>query len=415
MDRKIPIEEIRRRRRKLWLRLGVITATIITILIMIILLSRPQVSRDDIKIAIVDRGDIEPSVAASGIVVPSTEEMVICPINSQILEVLHHSGDAVEAGTPLLRLNTQKAQDEYKKSFDQLQMQHSQLERLKINNRTYLDDLNMKVKVTSMELDRLEAELRNEQYLDSLGSGTHDKVKEAQFSCHTKRLQLEQLQQQLANERLVKAADEHEKQLEINIASRNLAEIKRTLDDAAIRSPRNAIITYIVDEVGAQVSQGSKIAVVSDLSHFKIDATIADAYSEYVSPGGKVTAKMGSDILEGIVGSVTPLSKDGVISFTINLKENNHPRLRSGLKTDVFVINSIKENILRLPNASYYVGPGNYSLFVVDSDNNLTQRTVTLGECSHDYVEVIDGLNQGDNVVISNMQQFINNKTITLK
>lgn len=229
MDRKIPIEEIRRRRRKLWLRLGVITATIITILIMIILLSRPQVSRDDIKIAIVDRGDIEPSVAASGIVVPSTEEMVICPINSQILEVLHHSGDAVEAGTPLLRLNTQNAQDEYKKSFDQLQMQHSQLERLKINNRTYLDDLNMKVKVTSMELDRLEAELRNEQYLDSLGSGTHDKVKEAQFSCHTKRLQLEQLQQQLANERLVKAADEHEKQLEINIASRNLAEIKRPL------------------------------------------------------------------------------------------------------------------------------------------------------------------------------------------
>lgn len=415
MDRKIPIEEIRRRRRKLWLRLGVITASIITILIMIILLSRPQVSRDDIKIAIVDRGDIEPSVAASGIVVPSTEEMVICPINSQILEVLHHSGDAVEAGTPLLRLNTQNAQDEYQKSFDQLQMQHSQLERLKINNRTYLDDLNMKVKVTSMELDRLEAELRNEQYLDSLGSGTHDKVKEAQFSCHTKRLQLEQLQQQLANERLVKAADEHEKQLEINIASRNLAEIKRTLDDAAIRSPRNAIITYIVDEVGAQVSQGSKIAVVSDLSHFKIDATIADAYSEYVSPGGKVTAKMGSDILEGIVGSVTPLSKDGVISFTINLKENNHPRLRSGLKTDVFVINSIKENILRLPNTSYYVGPGNYSLFVVDSDNNLTQRTVTLGECSHDYVEVIDGLNQGDNVVISNMQQFINNKTITLK
>ena len=104
MDRKIPIEEIRRRRRKLWLRLGVITATIITILIMIILLSRPQVSRDDIKIAIVDRGDIEPSVAASGIVVPSTEEMVICPINSQILEVLHHSGDAVEACVSTLKM-----------------------------------------------------------------------------------------------------------------------------------------------------------------------------------------------------------------------------------------------------------------------------------------------------------------------
>ena len=414
MDRQIPIEEIKRRRIKRFLRIAIASVAVIALILTFTSLSRNSVKRDQIKIAVVDCGDIEPSVAASGIVVPSIEEMIICPINSQILEVLHHSGDAVEAGTPLLRLDTQSAQIDYQKSVDQLQMQQSQFERLKINNRTYLDDLSMKVKVAAMKLDRLEAELRNERYLDSLGSGTHDKVKEAEFSCKTSRLELEQLRQQLSNEKLIKAADEREKQLEINIASRNLAEIKRTLDDAAIRSPRNAIITYIMDEVGAQVSQGSKIAVVSDLSHFKINGSIADIYSEYVTAGGKVTVKIGNDNLIGTIGSVTPLSKDGKISFTVNLAEDNHQRLRSGLKADVHVVNSIKENVLRLPNSNYYVGPGEYTLFVFNGDDTLVPRIVHLGECSYDKVEVIDGLNAGDRVVISDMKQFKDAKSITV-
>lgn len=412
MDRQIPIEEIKRRRIKRFLRIAIASVAVIALILTFTSLSRNSVKRDQIKIAVVDCGDIEPSVAASGIVVPSIEEMIICPINSQILEVLHHSGDAVEAGTPLLRLDTQSAQIDYQKSVDQLQMQQSQFERLKINNRTYLDDLSMKVKVAAMKLDRLEAELRNERYLDSLGSGTHDKVKEAEFSCKTSRLELEQLRQQLSNEKLIKAADEREKQLEINIASRNLAEIKRTLDDAAIRSPRNAIITYIMDEVGAQVSQGSKIAVVSDLSHFKINGSIADIYSEHVTAGGKVTVKIGNDNLIGTIGSVTPLSKDGKISFTVNLAEDNHQRLRSGLKADVHVVNSIKENVLRLPNSNYYVGPGEYTLFVFNGDDTLVPRIVHLGECSYDKVEVIDGLNAGDHVVISDMKQYKNVKSI---
>ena len=412
MDRQIPIEEIKRRRIKRFLRIAIASVAVIALILTFTSLSRNSVKRDQLKIAVVDCGDIEPSVAASGIVVPSIEEMIICPINSQILEVLHHSGDAVEAGTPLLRLDTQSAQIDYQKSVDQLQMQQSQFERLKINNRTYLDDLSMKVKVAAMKLDRLEAELRNERYLDSLGSGTHDKVKEAEFSCKTSRLELEQLRQQLSNEKLIKAADEREKQLEINIASRNLAEIKRTLDDAAIRSPRNAIITYIMDEVGAQVSQGSKIAVVSDLSHFKINGSIADIYSEYVTAGGKVTVKIGNDNLIGTIGSVTPLSKDGKISFTVNLAEDNHQRLHSGLKADVHVVNSIKENVLRLPNSNYYVGPGEYTLFVFNGDDTLVPRIVHLGECSYDKVEVIDGLNAGDHVVISDMKQYKNVKSI---
>lgn len=395
-------------------RLSVVAIAVIAVSAVIYNLSRSTVERGSLVIATVERGDIEPSVAASGIVAPAIEEMIICPISSQILEVLQHSGDAVEAGTPLLRLDTQNAQTEYRESIDRLQMQQSQLERLRISNRTALDDLAMKAKVAAMKLERLEAELRNEQYLDSLGSGTHDKVREAEFSCRTSRLELEQLRQQLENERRIRQADEQEKQLEINIASRTLDEIKRTLDEAQIRSPRRAIITYILDEVGAQVSQGSKIAVVSDLSHFKINGTVADIYADHVIPGSKVRVKIGSENLDGTVGNVTPLSRNGVISFTVVLREDNHKRLRSGLTTDLYIINSIKEDVLCLPNTSLYTGPGEYSLFVMEENDRLERRSVTLGECSYDKVEVIAGLEAGDRVVVSDMKKFKSTNSIKI-
>lgn len=414
MDREISKKEKMRRKNRLILRIAICLGALVAIVAFMLDFSQAEVQRSDINMAIVERGDIEPTLTGTGMVVPAIQEMITCPINSQIKEVYHHSGDAVDAGTPLLRLDLQSAEVDYQREADQLQMRYSEFERLKINNKTHLDDLSMKVKVAAMRLDRLEAELRNERYLDSLGSGTHDKVKEAEFSCNTSRLELEQLRQQLVNERRMKAADEREKQLEINMASRKLAEMKRTLEDAQIRSPRKAIITEIVDEVGMQVVQGSKIAVVSDLSHFKVDGTIADAYSEYVVAGGRVIVKVGNENLEGTVGSVNPLSKSGIINFTVMLKDDSHKRLRSGLRTDVYVVNSIKEGVLRLPNSSYYVGAGTYSMFV-EEHGELVKRQVELGESSYDYVEVISGLNEGDNVVISDMKRYKSNKTIKLK
>lgn len=107
------------------------------------------------------------------------------------------------------------------------------------------------------------------------------------------------------------------------------------------------------------------MAVISDLSHFKVEGEIADTYSDRISAGGKVVVKIGNDKLEGTVSSVTPLSKNGVISFIVQLKKDNHRRLRSGLKTDVYVMNAVKEDVMRVANGSYYVGRGEYELLSV--------------------------------------------------
>ena len=70
---------------------------------------------------------------------------------------------------------------------------------------------------------------------------------------------------------------------------------------------------------------------------------------------------------------------------------------------------------MRIANASYYVGRGDYELFVLDGDNELVKRKVKLGDSNFEYVEVISGLQPSDQVVVSDMSEFRNKKKLKVK
>ena len=414
MDREIPKEVRNKERNKKIIRYGGIGVASIIVISVLISFMRTGVKTKDLVFSTVDKGTIEVSVSASGKVVPAFEEIINSPINTRIVEIYKKGGDSVDIGTPILKLDLQSVETDYKKLLDEEQMRSYKLNQLRVNNQTKLNDLAMKIKVSAMQLNRKKVELRNEQYLDSLGSGTTDKVRQAELSYNVAQLEYEQLEQQYDNEKEVLAAEYKVQELDFSIFRKGLAEMKRTLDDAQIRSPRKAILTYINNQIGAQVSQGSQLAVISDLSHFKVEGEIADTYGDRVAAGGKAIVKIGSEKLEGTVSSVTPLSKNGVISFTVRLNEDNNRRLRSGLKTDVYVMNAVKEDVMRIANASYYVGRGEYELFVRNSDKEIVKRKVQLGDSNFEFVEVASGLQPGDQVVVSDMSNYKNKNKLKL-
>lgn len=283
MDREIPKEVRNKERNKKIIRYGGMGAAGIVVISVLISLMRTGVKEKDIVFSQVSTGTIEVSVSASGKVVPAFEEIINSPINTRILEVYKKGGDSVDIGTPILKLDLQSAETDYKQKLDEEQMRSYKLKQLKLENMTKLNDLEMKIKVSAMQLNRKKVELRNEQYLDSLGSGTTDKVRQAELSYNVAELEYEQLKQQYANEKEVLDAEYQVQELDFSIFRKTLAETKRTLDDAQVRSPRKAILTYINNQIGAQVAEGSQIAVISDLSHFKVEGEIADTYGDRVA------------------------------------------------------------------------------------------------------------------------------------
>jgi len=407
MDRKIPKEVLRKERNIKLVKLGAVILVSVVVIALVISLLRESISLKNIQLSAVDTGTIEVSVSASGKVVPAFEETIIAPIESRIVEVYKKAGDSVGVGTPLVKLDLQSIETDYRKMLDELQMRQYRLEQQRIKNNSTLSNAEMQLKVNDMQIDKMQVEVRNERYLDSIGAGTTDKVRETELSYNVAKLEQEQARKKFENDKQVAGAELRVQELELEIFRKTLAETKRILDDAQIRSPRKAILTYINNQVGTRVPQGTQVAILSDLSHFKIDGEIADSYGDRISTGNKVVVRIGSDELRGVVSSVTPLSKNGVIQFAVQLEDDSHSRLRSGLKTDVYVMDAVKDDVMRIANGPYYTGPGAYELFVL-SGSSLERRKVQLGESNYEFVEVISGLNSGDKVVVSDMSQYRN-------
>ncbi|WP_286846012.1 MULTISPECIES: efflux RND transporter periplasmic adaptor subunit [unclassified Proteiniphilum] len=407
MDRKIPNEVLRKERNIKLIKFGAVILVFVVVIAIIISLLRESINLRNIQLSTVDTGTIEVSVSASGKVAPAFEEIINTPIESRIVEVYKKAGDSVDVGTPLLRLDLQSIETDYRKMLDELQMRQYRIEQQRIKNNSTISNTEMQLKVNDMQIDKMQVEVRNEKYLDSIGAGTTDKVREVELSYNVAKLEQEQSRKKFENDKQVADSELRVQELELEIFRKTMAETKRILEDAQIRSPRKAILTYINSQVGARVAQGTQVAILSDLSHFRIDGEIADSYGDRISTGNKVVVRIGSDELRGVVSSVTPLSKNGVIQFAVQLEDDSHSRLRSGLKTDVYVMNAVKDDVMRIANGPYYSGPGTYELFVLNG-NSLERRKIQLGESNYERVEVISGLNSGDKVVVSDMSQYRN-------
>lgn len=407
MDRKIPKEILQKEKRNKLIKVSAVAVFSIVAIILIISMLRDSISLKNIQLSTVDTGTIEVSVSASGQVVPAFEEIINTPIESRIVEVYKKAGDSVDVGTPLLELDLQTIKNEYEKLLDELQMRQYRIEQQHVKNSSALSNMEMQLKVNDMRIDKMQVELRNENYLDSIGAGTIDKVREVELSYQVAKLEQEQSKKKFENDKRVAESELRVLELEQAIFRKTLAETRRILDDAQIRSPRKATLTYINNQVGVRVPQGTQVAIISDLSHFRVNGEIADSYGDRISTGNKTVVRIGRDELTGAVSSVTPLSKNGIIQFTVQLDEDDNKRLRSGLKTDVYVMNAIKQDVMRIANGPYYSGQGTYELFVMDG-STLTKRKVQLGESNYEFVEVISGLQPNDKVVVSDMSQYRN-------
>ncbi|MFA5555231.1 MAG: HlyD family efflux transporter periplasmic adaptor subunit [Phycisphaerae bacterium] len=407
MDRKIPKEVLQKEKRNKLLKVGAVVVVSVVAIIVIISLLRDSISLKNMQLSTVDTGTIEVSVSASGKVVPAFEEIINTPIESRIVEVYRKAGDSVDVDTPLLRLDLQSIENDYRKMLDELQMRQYRIEQQHVKNSSALSDMEMQLKVNDMQIDKMEVELRNERYLDSIGAGTTDKVREVELSYNVAKLEQEQTKKKFENDKRVTESEFKVQELELEIFRKSLAETRRILDDAQIRSPRKATLTFINNQVGVRVPQGTQVAIISDLSHFRVDGEIADSYGDRIATGNKTVVRIGRDELTGMVSSVTPLSKNGIIQFTVQLDDDDNARLRSGLKTDVYVMNAIKQDVMRIANGPYYSGQGAYELFVMDG-STLVKRKVQLGESNYEYVEVISGLQPNDRVVVSDMSQYRN-------
>lgn len=415
MDKTIDKKEIRKEKSKRALVWGIAAVAGIAAISFVLMNMAPSVNSRDITVGTAERGPLEITVAATGRVVPAHEEIINSPVETRVLRVYAQPGDTVKAGMPLLLLDLEQEQTALGKLHDARTMQQQELRQLELSNMTNISDLEMKIKVSEMNVSRQRIEVENERRLDSIGSGTGDRVRQAETAYRAGVLELEQLRTRLRNERQRASAAEASQRLNVCSSDRDIALMEKTIHRGSIPAPLDGVLTFITSELGSRVGAGEKVAVVSDLSSFKVVGEVPEGSSDRVQTGAAVTVRISGAQFAGTVSNITPQARQGVVSFLVRLDNPRDSRLRSGARAELQVSFGYKSDVLRVPNGSFYKGEGKYQVFVFDSENRAVRRTVNAGDCNREYVEILDGLQPGDKIIVSDTEQYNTKNKLNIK
>ncbi|MCB0572230.1 MAG: efflux RND transporter periplasmic adaptor subunit [Phaeodactylibacter sp.] len=414
MDRNVS-EEVKRhrtfRQAGIWLS---IAALLLLALFGLRRALQANIRSSQIRTAVVERGDIENTLAATGLILPEFEESITSPATADIKSVHISEGAQVEPGSLLLSLDKEALQLDVERLSDELALRRNNIRKLRLELSKSLFDLQIRDSIKALNISSLEAELDNARRLNRVGGATQEQVEQAELNLRIARLEKRQLENELQTKQQSIQAELKESELEAQIQERSLHETERKLAQADIRSPRAGVLTWIRKEIGASVREGEPLAKVAGLSSYRMEGSIADLYAGRVQPGMAVKIRINDTLLSGLITNVRPTVVNDILTFDVRLDNPQHALLRPNLRVEAFVVTERRKDVLRVANGPAFTGESNQKLFIVD-DGRAYRRNVPIGLSNFDYVELLDHVEPGERAIISDMQDYEHLKQITIK
>lgn len=406
MDRPLDVPYRTRRIIRRILMSGVTLALILGVLSLGWAWLQPSVHRNLIRTALVDRGPMESTITASGTVLPELEEVISSPIDARVLKILKRPGDKVTKNDPIIQLDINATNLALEKVDQELSLKENSQQKTKLDLTEKLNNLQSQTHLKKLDLAASQAQVEQDRQLFTQGILAETVLKQAELSAAKAEVELEQL------EAAKKTAEEKSRteilglDLEIKTLQKERAEASRLLELATTRADRDGVLTWVVLEEGSTIHKGDIVARIADLKSYRIAATVSDVHVKQLSVGQAVRIKINDDYLQGTIANILPTITNGVITLNINLAEKTSPLLHANLRTDVLIITDKKERTLRIKRGPSISGDGKQEVFVIRGDRAI-KVPIFIGLNSFDTCEVTSGLWEGDEVIISDMRDYL--------
>jgi HlyD family secretion protein len=414
MDKVIEEEVQRKNRRKL---LGIIFILALVILSAVLLLRYSFASSIDklaITTAVVERGNIENTINASGEILPEFEEVITSPINASVQNVLLDAGTAVKAGQSVLTLDKSASQTEYEKLRFHLESKRNDVRKLKLELDKSFYDIKSNNNIKQLRINSLEADVENAKRLYKAGGGTREDVEKAELNLKVAMLEKQQLENEIRSKQQTMQVQMREAEIAASIQQNDLQELERKLKIANIVASRDGVVTWVNKNIGAAIHEGDALARIANLSSFKVQGSIADSYLDQLRNGMTAIIRINETQVRGTVVNIQPTVQNNIVTFDIQLDERNNKLLRPNMKADVFLVTASKANVMRVANGPTFKGSSTQDVFILK--NGKAERTpVQIGMSNFDYVELKDKVKEGDVIITSDMTEYKNAKVITIK
>ncbi|HEY2580975.1 MAG TPA: HlyD family efflux transporter periplasmic adaptor subunit [Mucilaginibacter sp.] len=414
MDKEIT-QEVTSQNRKKTIVIALASITILLVAIWALRATfKSSLKRSEITTAVVETGNIENTINATGEVLPEFEEILTSPINASIKKVIMDAGNKVSAGQSILTLDKSAAQNEHDKIKFQLESKQNEIKKLKLDLAKSFYDIQSNNDIKQLHIGNLADAVENAKRLYNAGGGTREGIEQAELNLKVAQLEKKQLENEIKNKQQTMQIEIKEAEIAADILVNDLKELQRKLDLANIIATRSGVVTYVNKNIGANVKEGESLARIADLGSFKVQGSISDNSLDQLHIGLPVIVLINDTQLRGHVVNVSPSIQNSIISFDIQLDERNNKQLRPNMKVDVYLITATHNHIMRVANGPAFKGPPVQDIFVV-SNGKAEKRTVHIGLTNFDYVEIKDGVKPGDVIITSDMSEYKNSNEINIK
>jgi HlyD family secretion protein len=367
----------------------------------------PSVDKATVWVDTVKRGPMLLEVRGLGSLVPEQILVIPAPTDGRVARRLLLPGSPVEVETVILELTNPEQEQSTLDAEWQVKAAEAQYKSTKADLDSKL--LDQKAKAAQVRSDFIKAQLNADKdaELAKRGLGSELNAKETRAEAEALATSNEIEKQRLAVNAASSKAQMDEQQAKVEQLHAQW-ELKRAqLASLQVRSGAEGVLQELSVEVGQRVGAGTPLAKVVQPTHLKAQLKIPETQAKDVLIGQSAAIDTRNGIIPGHVIRVDPSVVEGSVTVDVKLDA----ALPKGARPDLSVEGTIE--IENLADVVYVGRPGfgqpnsTVGIFRLDEGGNLASRVqVKLGRASVNSVEILNGLQPGDKVLLSDMSQW---------
>jgi HlyD family secretion protein len=413
MDREIPETFKARRKNKGMLLIGAVIGILVLLTVLLRAGLRTSLKKSSLTVAVVERGEIENTLSATGEVFPEFEAVITSPINASIKNVSLDAGSEVKAGQSILTLDKTASVIADEKLKFQLESKRNSIQKLKLELDKSYYDIQSNNNIKQLRINSLEASVENAKRLFNAGGGTREDIEQAELNLKVAVLEKQQLENEIKSKQQTMQVEMRESEIEAQIQQSDLSDLERKLRLANIVASRAGIVTWVNRNIGSAIKEGEPLARIADLASFKVVGEISDSYIDQLRAGMTAIIRINAVLIRGRVSNIYPSVQNSIVSFDIQLDQRNQQLMHPHMKVDVFLVTSRKNEVMRVANGPAFKGSPLQDIFVL-REGRAFRRTVHMGMTNFDYVEIRDNVQPGDSIITSDMSEYKNANEIII-
>jgi HlyD family secretion protein len=376
----------------------------------------PTLDRSTAVIDTVKRGEMLREVHGNGTLVPQLTRWIPAPADGRVEKILVQAGVEVGAGTVIVELSNPQMQQQALDAEFQIKTAEAEAENLKV--RLESDSMTQQSQIASINAEYSQAKLQldTDEVLAKQGlvADLMLRISRVHVQDLANRLKVEQ--QRLAVTARSTKAQMNAQQSRVQ-QLRALAKLKQDQVDALkVRAGTNGVLQQVSVQEGQQVTPGLNIARIADPASLKAELKIPETQIKDVRIGQVAKVDTRNGIIDGQVARIDPAAREG--TFTVDISFTG--ALPSSARPDLSVDGTIElerlKNVLYVGRPAFGQGQQTVGMFKLGPDGQeATRTTVSLGRSSVSTIEILNGLREGDQVVISDTTTLDNYKTIRVR